>query len=399
MIIVGGGPVGLMLACELGDAGVASIVLERAVEHSAMPKGNGLVGEIVTILRRRGLLRGQKGLHAIPVPRYFFGTLPLRLNPVRPNALRVLPIPQHRLEALLEKRARALGADVRRGHAVSGFHDDGERVVVDVRADHGDYALDGGFLVGCDGAHSFVRHHLGVGFPGTTGDQLVRIGRVAIPAGVRRRSRHVLELADGRTLFLFRPNHLPSGILTLAPVSDLDRGAPADLYIVGTHEPRDGQEPAEQISLDEMRASIQRVLGSDLPISGGQWLRSMIANSRQAERYRVGRVFLAGDAAHVFSAGGSSLNTGMLDAVDLAPRLAAVLAGAASVETLENYHTVRHEAGRQAIVQTRAQAALSAQGAEAEALRQVLGAALRTRNPHRYLATLLIGKPTRAPRR
>ncbi|WP_113716577.1 FAD-dependent monooxygenase [Arthrobacter dokdonensis] len=398
VVIAGAGPVGLMLACELAAAGIATTVLERALEPSAMPKGNGLVGEIAGVLSRRGLLRGQKGLHAFPAPRYSFGALPLRLNPLRPNALRILPMPQRRLEGLLEARARATGVDIRRGHAATAFKDDGGRVLVEVASAAGRYTLDAGFLAGCDGAHSFVRHHLGIDFPGTTGSQLVRIGHVTIPAGAIHRTRNAIELPGGARLALFQANHTAAGSLTVAPVSVLDRGAPKELYIVATQEPLGTQEPAAQISLEEMEASIRRVLGARLPVSGGQWLRSTVANSRLAARYRIGRVFLAGDAAHVFSAGGSSLNTGMLDAVDLASRLAAVLDGSEPLETLEDYHTVRHAAGELALRQTRAQSALSAPGPEAEALRQVLGAAFRSRNPHRYLATLLIGKPARERR-
>jgi 2-polyprenyl-6-methoxyphenol hydroxylase-like FAD-dependent oxidoreductase len=392
VVIVGAGPVGLMLACELGRAGVDSVVLERAAEPSAMPKGNGLVGEIVTVLAKRGLLRGQKGLRVIPLPRYSFGTLTLRLNPLRINPLKALAIPQRRLEGLLESHARALGVDVRRGHAVSSFHDDGERVSVSVESGEDTYTVTGNFLVGCDGAHSLVRHQLGVDFPGITGEQLARMGRVRIPAGQIRRTKNTLELPDGRQLVLFQPNHRPGGAITIALAADLDRSAPKDVYILAVHEPRNGQDTAAQIPLEEMQDSIRRVLGVELPITEGQWLRSTLSNSRQAERYRVGRVFLAGDAAHVFSAGGSSLNTGMLDAVDLAARIAAVVHGEAPVGTLEDYHTARHAAGRQTLVQTRAQSALSAPGENAEALREVLGAAFGTRNPHRYIANVLIGK-------
>lgn len=392
VVIAGAGPVGLMLACELGRAGVDSIVLERAEQPSAMPKGNGLVGEIVTVLARRGLLRGQKGLRPVPLPRYSFGTLTLRLNPLRINPLKALPMPQRRLEELLEGHARALGVDVRRGHAVTGFHDDGERVCVGVDSSDGPYTVSGDFLVGCDGAHSLVRHQLGVGFPGITGGQLARLGRVRIPAGEMRRTKNVLELPDGQRLQLFKPNHRAAGAISIAPAADLDRAAAKDEYILAVHEPRNGQDPAEQIPLAEMQAGIRRVLGVELPISDGQWLRSTLSNSRLAERYRVGRVFLAGDAAHVFSAGGSSLNTGMLDAVDLAARLAAVAGGTAPVEDLENYHTARHAAGRQTLVHTRAQSALSAPGENADALREVLGAAFGSRNPHRYIANVLIGR-------
>jgi 2-polyprenyl-6-methoxyphenol hydroxylase-like FAD-dependent oxidoreductase len=167
---------------------------------------------------------------------------------------------------------------------------------------------------------------------------------------------------------------------------------------VSTHEPRAGQEPAERITTEELTESIRRVLGTDLAVEDGSWLRSTVGNSRQAEQYRVGRVFLAGDAAHVFSAGGSSLNVGMLDAVDLAARLAAVVRGGAPLVSLDAYHSVRHEVGERAILQTRAQAALTGAGTDSgsgentDALRQVLEAAFRTRNPTRYLATLLIGE-------
>jgi len=398
VVIAGAGPVGLMLACELAAAGIASTVLEQAAEPSAMPKGNGLVGEIATVLAKRGLLRGQRGLHAIPAPRSAFGALPLRLNPLRPNALKILPIPQRRLEQLLEARARATDVDIRRGHTVTGFQDDGERVLVEVSSAGGSYTLGTGFLAGCDGAHSFVRHQLGIDFPGTTGNQLVRIGHVTVPPTSVSRTRNAVELPGGQRLALFQPNHTPTGSFTIAPLSKLDRGAPKDLYIVASQEPRGTQEAAAQISLAELQASIKRVLGAELPASGGEWLRSTVANSRQAARYRAGRVFLAGDAAHVFSAGGSSLNTGMLDAVDLAFRLAAVLDGREPFDSLEDYHAVRHAAGEVTLRQTGAQAALSAPGPDAEALRQVLSAAFRSRNPHRYLATLLIGRPNRERR-
>ena len=398
VVIVGAGPVGLMLAFELGRHGVRSVVLERASEPDPMPKGNGLVGRIASVVRQRGLLKGQKGLHVIPVPRYQFGSLTLRLNPLRRHPLTVLPIPQRRLEGLLEEHALGVGAEVRRGHAVVGFADDGERVRVEVEADGGAYVVETGFLVGCDGAHSSVRHLLGVGFPGTTSDRIARIGHVTIRPGASRASKGSVEFADGRRLALFRPNPTPTGSFSLAPLSALDRQAPRDRYIVSTHEPRGEQESPEHITLEDLSASIRRVLGVDLPVENATWLRSTVANSRQAEQYRVGRVFLAGDAAHVFSAGGSSLNVGMLDAVDLAARLAVVVRGEAPLVSLDAYHSVRHDVGERAILQTRAQAALSGAGSDhgsaenEDALHQVLEDAFRTRNPTRYLATLLIGE-------
>ncbi|WP_054011209.1 FAD-dependent monooxygenase [Arthrobacter sp. ERGS1:01] len=392
VIIVGAGPVGLMLANELGRAGIPALVLERLAEPSPMPKGNGLVGEIVNVMAARGLSRGQKGLRAFPLPRYGFGPLRLKLNPLGKGALKVLPIPQRGLEELLERHAVAAGAQIRRGHEVTGFTDDGGKVRVDVAADGAAYSVEADYLVGCDGAHSLVRHHLGVDFPGITGEQLARIGRVTIPAGALVVGKNAVELPDGKRLVLFQPNITPTGSISLAPAAGLDKTAPKDLYVISTSEPRNGQEPAKHIDLAELQASIRRVLGAELPISDGQWLRATRSNSRLAERYRVGRVFLAGDAAHVFSAGGSALNTGMLDAVDLAARFAAVLADGAPRESLEDYHTARHEAGRRMLLATRAQAALLAPGENAEALREVLGAAFGTRSPSNYLKELLTGK-------
>lgn len=389
-----------MLACELARLNIATVVLEQATAPSEVPKGNGLIGAIVPILAKRGLLRGEKGLHAIPMFRTPFGPLQLRLNPLRRrSALKILPVPQRRLEGILERWALAAGATILRGHTVTdftgtnGYTDDGGHLAVTVATPNGgSETITADFLIGCDGAHSLVRHRLGIEFPGTTSPQLTRLGRVTIPAAAARRNKRELILANGTIIELFTPNRTATGSATIAPASDLDRNAPKDLYIVATQEPRGSAEPSDPISLAELQASIRRVLGFELPITEGRWLRSTVGNSRLAERFRVGRVFLAGDAAHVFSAGGSALNSGMLDAVDLAPRLAAVLRGAAEVESLEEYHRLRHAAGWETILQTRAQNALNASGEHAEALREVLTAAFGSRNPHAYLASLLKGR-------
>ena len=119
-----------------------------------------------------------------------------------------------------------------------------------------------------------------------------------------------------------RPNQLSGGSFSIAPMSVLDRKAPADLYLVSTHEPRGGDEPSDSVSIDELRASLRRVLGVDLPITDATAIRSTVGNSRQADAYRRGRIFLAGDAAHIFNAGGSALNVGIQDALELADRSA-----------------------------------------------------------------------------
>ncbi|MBS1699006.1 MAG: FAD-dependent monooxygenase [Actinobacteria bacterium] len=130
-------------------------------------------------------------------------------------------------------------------------------------------------------------------------------------------------------------------------------------------------------------------MGADLPFTTATDVRSTVANSRHAEIYRSGRVFLAGDAAHVFNAGGSALNVGLQDAIDLAGRLNAVLREQAPLEELDAYQAVRHPAGEHALTQTRAQAALAATDPSSRALRNVLGEILTARSTARRLAELM----------
>ena len=121
VVIVGAGPTGLMLACELGLAGVHATVLERAAEPGDLPKANGLVGHIVRVFDARGLLDGAPDLRPVTPPSFPFGPISLELHRLPDNPLQVLPIPQHRLEELLTARAIELGATMSTGRR-SGRH-------------------------------------------------------------------------------------------------------------------------------------------------------------------------------------------------------------------------------------------------------------------------------------
>ena len=171
---------------------------------------------------------------------------------------------------------------------------------------------------------------------------------------------------------MFRPNRTPTGAITIAPAAALDPTARRDLFLVSTKERREPTDADGDLTVADFEASIQRVLGTALPIEHAEWVRATVANSRQAETYRSGRLFLAGDAAHIFSAGGSALNVGLLDAVNLGWKLAAAVQGTASPELLDTYQAERHPAGAQALAQTRVQAALSASGENAAATRDLL---------------------------
>src|SRR5215469_16600236 len=188
VVIVGGGPTGLMLAAELRLGGADPVVLERLPEISEIPKGNGLIGQIVPMLDYRGLLGRfrREATWAGPIPAFSFGPLQLDFSPLGVSPLHIMAIPQRRLELLLDDRLRELGGSVRRGHELTALAPDQDGVTLDVRGPGGEYRLRARYLVGCDGAHSLVRKRAGIGFPGVTSSEISRIGRVFLPAGPDR---------------------------------------------------------------------------------------------------------------------------------------------------------------------------------------------------------------------
>lgn len=388
VVIAGAGPVGLLLAGELAGQGLGVAVFERDASPSPIPKANGVVGQSAFELAERGLLAGT-GLRVISPPRFQFGPLVLDLGVGPGNPLHILPVPQRRLEELLERRAVAQGAQVCRGHELTGFTQDDSGVVVELRAGDASASAEARYLVGCDGAHSFVRKQAGIGFPGFTSDEIARIARVTIPATQITPAGDDLEITGVGRVAAMRTNPMPGGGFVIAPAAVLDPTAPDDLYLVSTHERRGEAEASDAVTVDELRASLRRVLGADLPFTDAAAIRSTVGNSRQADAYRSGRVFLAGDAAHIFNAGGSALNVGLQDALDLARRLAAVLRDGASAEELDGYESARRPAGERTLQHTRVQAALAGCDDTSYALRQVLGTVIADPAAARSLARLI----------
>jgi 2-polyprenyl-6-methoxyphenol hydroxylase-like FAD-dependent oxidoreductase len=183
VVVVGAGPTGLMLACELALAGVRPLVLERRSTGDSPPKANGLAGQIVQLLDYRGLLESFSAEASFvgSFPYWPFGSVPLDFSRLDPCPLTFLAIPQPQMEALLARRADELHIAIRRGHEVATLSQDEEGVEVDVAGPAGDYRVRCGYLVGCDGARSQVRGLAGIGFPGTTEPELMRLGHFAAP--------------------------------------------------------------------------------------------------------------------------------------------------------------------------------------------------------------------------
>lgn len=405
VVIVGGGPNGLLLAGELGLAGVRPVLLERLGGRSAAAKANGLVGRVVEALDLRGLygeLAGRGGPPA-PLPYYQFSGIALELGTLPENPMHTLPVPQARIEEVLEARAARLGTEIRRGHELVALAQDTDAVTVEVRDPDGrTYALRTRWLVGADGGHSTVRKAAGIAFPGDTDDSFSSCAaHVVLPGSLLAPGTGELRLPGGPgTRVPLRPyahNRLPAGVFTFA---EMPPGS--GVHVVATFEwDRPPGAPGEPMTFDALRASVRRVLGTDLPMSppegpGPHLLRRTDGvNSRQAQTYRAGRVLLLGDAAHVHSAvGGPGLNLGLQDALNLGWKLAAQVRGWAPPGLLDSYEAERAPVSRRVLMHTRAQMALMRPGEGISATRELL-AELLDGDPGRaaraHLAALLAG--------
>ncbi|SDC22473.1 2-polyprenyl-6-methoxyphenol hydroxylase [Actinokineospora iranica] len=397
VVVVGGGPNGLMLACELALGGVRPVVLERRAEPSDEPRSNGLVGQVVRVVDRRGLHEALSGRPGPPRPNngyFMFAALPLDLSMVADSPVHTLPVPELTTVRVLERRANDLGADIRRGHEFTGLAQDEDGVTLTVDSPAGTYELRARYVVGADSAHSPVRKAVGIGFPGVTHDRTTsRTAHVALPADWIDPATGALTVPGHGPIRPFLPIRTAHGGFSYAPL-------PGHPPLVTTVE-WDAPETDGPMTLAEMRASVSRVLRADVPLGPPPGAcphalrRINGGNTRVADRYRDGRVFLVGDAAHVFAAGGTGLNIGMQDAVNLGWKLAAAVNGGADV--LDTYEAERRPAADRAVTYARAQAALLAPGDDVTGLRLLFGELLAQPGVTRAIADLVAGADVRYP--
>jgi 2-polyprenyl-6-methoxyphenol hydroxylase-like FAD-dependent oxidoreductase len=398
VVIVGGGPNGMMLACELALGGVRPVVLERLTEPNTDPRSNGLVGQVVRMVDRRGLFERLGGQPGPPHPNnayFMFAAMPLNLGILDGDSpVYNLAVPEVKTVRVLEERARELGADIRRGHELTGLTQDDDGVTLTVTSPERTYELRAKYVVGADSAHSPVRKAAGIGFPGVTYDRTTsRHANVTVPTEWLDPTTGALNVPGHGPVLPFLPIRTARGGFSYAPL-------PGRPPLVATNE-WDEPESTEPMTLDEMRASVARVLGVDVPLGpppgdGPHVLRRINGgNTRVAERYRDGRLFLVGDAAHVFAAGGTGLNLGMQDAINLGWKLAAAINGGADV--LDTYETERRPIADRTITFSQAQAALLSPGDDVTGLRQLFGELLTQPGVVRALAGLVAGADVRYP--
>ncbi|MCF1593615.1 rifampin monooxygenase [Streptomyces muensis] len=375
VIVTGGGPTGLMLAAELRLHGVHVVVLERDAQPPPFVRSLGLHVRSIEVMAQRGLLdrflaQGQRH----PLGGFFAGIhkpAPDRLDTAHAY---VLGIPQTTTDRLLAERAAELGTEIRRGCELVGLSQDEDGVTVEL-AD-GTH-LRSRHLVGCDGGRSTVRKLIGVGFPGEPSRVDTLLGEMEVTAPPETVTAVMTEVRKTEKRFGLGP--VGDGVFrVVVPAEGVadDRSAPP--------------------TLDEFKRQLRAFADTDFGVHSPRWLSRFGDATRLADRYRVGRVLLAGDAAHIHPpVGGQGLNLGIQDAFNLGWKLAATVAGWAPEGLLDTYHAERHPVAADVLDNTRAQMELLSPEPGPQAVRRLLSELMDFDDVSRYLTEKIIATAVR----
>ncbi len=395
VVVVGAGPTGLMLAIELVLGGAKVIVLDRLAEPDETIKAGGMGALAAEALERRGMgpaieaaeramtdamaeMMKSSGVTSGPpswqkIGGHFAGLFLIDQTRQREPERRLRGVRQQALEQMLGERALEVGIEVRRGWEVTDFSEDPKGITAKGRNPSEAFRLNCVFLVGCDGGRSMIRKRAGFDFPGTdptlTGHQaIVELDHPErlLPLGWRRTPKGMLAYGPG-----------PGRVFT----AEFD-GPPAD---------RD-----TPITIGEVERSVRNVSGADVRVTAMRSATRFTDNARQVPTYRKGRVLLAGDAAHIHSPfGGQGLNLGLLDAVNLGWKLAAVIRGTLPEDLLDTYSAERHPVAARVLANTRAQVALMRPDVLTTELREVVTGLMKTDEGNRFFGEMMSGITTR----
>jgi 2-polyprenyl-6-methoxyphenol hydroxylase-like FAD-dependent oxidoreductase len=382
VVVVGAGPTGLMLACELALAGVETLVLERLPDRVEQVKGGAIQPRTAELLEMRGLLEPMLR-RALPRDRVggHFGMLPVPLDctPWRTRHPYPISVPQWEIEEVLEERATALGAQVLRGTPVTAV-DTSARSGVTVVAEG--LLVRAKYLVACDGGRSTVRKLLDLPFPGRPGTYQAVLADIRLSATsslVPKRMGHISTLTRVEQDYW----------AMLVPIG-------GDRYRL-TFGRESAESPTRDIPVteEEIAEALRTVYGAETVLSAVDNSSRFTDATRQLENYRPSdRILFAGDAAHIHPPlGGQGLNLGVQDALNLGWKLAATIKGLASHEILDSYNAERHPVGAQVLHHTSAQRVLADPRADADvaALRDIFVDLLRLPDTNRHLAGLMSG--------
>ncbi|MBT3154561.1 FAD-dependent monooxygenase [Streptomyces sp. CHD11] len=366
VIVVGAGPVGLMTAGELKLRGVDVVVHEALPAPTRQSRGASFTRRTAECFDQRGLL-GRLG--ATEPADSHFGGIPIDLGMLAEDHHGHRGVSQFRTERMLEEWVGELGVPVLRGREVTGLRQTPEGVVVSFAGPGGPGEESAAYLVGCDGGRSTVRKLAGIGFPGTDGRRGFLTADVT---GIDTRKRRIGE-------------NLPGGSMVMA--MDLENGVTrVVVHEAGTPPPRD----RGSLTFSDLADAWQRLTGESLHHGRCRWISCFTDASRAAAEYRRGRVFLAGDAAHVQPpAMAQGLSVGVQDAVNLGWKLAATVRGRAPEGLLDTYDAERRPVGEQLARNARAAIELRLTGEEMDPVREVVGELLAHKDAAEYAAGML----------
>ncbi|MGA4846491.1 FAD-dependent monooxygenase [Streptomyces sp. G5(2025)] len=382
VVVVGGGPVGMLLAAELSGYGVATVVLERRAATSERPKATTLHARTAQTLARRGYLPAPElssSVGTVSSPFHFAGIPGLRISAPAGEPEPIVKRAQADLERLFESRARAHGARVLREHRMLEVRQQPDSVGVVAEGPQGTVTYEAAYVVGADGARGTVREQAGISCEAYEPTVSAMMGLVRLD------DPDALEAGWHRT---------PHGWVVTKDAPD---GKTQIRTVDFTRTPADRDRP---LSLEVLRAETSRIMGREIGMSAPRWLSRFSDYARLAHTYRKDRVLLAGDAAHLhFPVGGQGLSTGLLDVLNLGWKLAFTVRGAASESLLDSYDTERRPAAERVIDNVRAQLSLMQPEVRLDSLRNVFSGLLAEDQGGSRLGAMLSAQDTVLPAR
>lgn len=369
VVVVGGGPTGLMLAGELALAGVDVVIVERRRDQELVGvRAGGLHAGSLEMFEMRGI--ADRFLAAGQIAQVAgYAWIRLDISDIPSRHPYGLALPQSEIERILATWVEELGVPVHRGREVVGLGQDEAGVTVELA---NGTTMRASYLVGCDGGRSLVRKAAGIAFPGwdaTISNLIAEVRMTEEPAWGQRRDAH--------------------GIHGLGKMGD-------GMVRVMLTEPEVGR--TDQPTLQDLRAALIAAYGADFGAHSPRSISRFTDMARQAETYRKGRVLLAGDAAHIhYPTGGQGLNIGVQDAFNLGWKLAQVVQGAAPETLLDSYHAERHPVAARVLQNTMAQVALLRTDERTDALRAAMGDLLAMDEPRKTFGAMMSGLDIRYP--
>jgi 2-polyprenyl-6-methoxyphenol hydroxylase-like FAD-dependent oxidoreductase len=324
IIVVGAGPAGLAAAIDLANFGVPFRLIERLHEPDPHSRAISLQARTLELFEQRECIEPfLKSGHQGHIANFYSGGrrfFRLDFNRLQSNYRYLLFQQESKTEQMLTDKLNQLGGSIERGVELVGFQDMGNRVEVKLKhGDSGDEWTTASYLIGCDGAHSLVREHLRLAFEGKTYDLTFILADVHVEWDFPDEEFCIFSSDEGMTSIF----NLGGGVFRIIADTDAKPG---------------GDKP----TLEECQRMVDRRLKLPIRLSNMTWSSYFHVNSRRVEKIRIGRVFLAGDAADIHNpATGQGMNTGIQEAFNLAWKLAFVLRGEASERLLNTYDEER----------------------------------------------------------